>query len=72
LVLPWALDVLGLQRLEAWVAPDNVASRRVLTRAGFQEEGRLRNFLRGPAGPADATVFSIIPADMPQLAASRG
>ncbi len=72
LVLPWALDVLGLQRLEAWVAPDNVASRSVLTRAGFQEEGRLRNFLSWPAGPADAMVYSIIPEDLTQLGASRG
>jgi ribosomal-protein-alanine N-acetyltransferase len=60
LVVPWALDVLDLRRLEAWVEPENVASQRVLRRAGFQEEGRLRNFLTIDDRPADALVFSII------------
>jgi ribosomal-protein-alanine N-acetyltransferase len=57
LVVRWALDALDLQRLEAWTAPDNAGSRNVLTKAGFQEEGRLRNFL---SGPADAMVYSVI------------
>jgi ribosomal-protein-alanine N-acetyltransferase len=59
LVVPWALEVLDLRRLEAWVEPENVASQRVLRRAGFQEEGRLRNFLTIDDRAADALVFSI-------------
>lgn len=60
LVVPWALEVLGLQRLEAWVEPGNPASQRVLRRAGFQEEGRLRSFLTVDDRPADALVFSVV------------
>jgi len=61
LVVPWALDVLDLQRLEAWVRPQNLPSQRVLRRAGFLKEGRLRNFLTTGDGVSDALVFSIIP-----------
>lgn len=61
LVVPWAMDVLGLRRVEAWVDPKNVASQRVLSGAGFQQEGRLRNFLTVNDRPSDALVFSTIP-----------
>jgi RimJ/RimL family protein N-acetyltransferase len=60
LLVPWALDALDLRRLEAWVVPGNDASVRVLRNAGFEQEGRLRNFLNGPDGSSDVLVFSII------------
>ncbi|MFI6823990.1 GNAT family N-acetyltransferase [Micromonospora sp. NPDC050187] len=61
LVSSWALDVAGILRVEAWVEPDNEASRRVLTGAAFeQEEGVLRSFLAFPGRRADAVVFSKI------------
>ena len=60
LVVPWALDVLDLRRIEAWVEPENLASARVLRSAGFEQEGRLRNFLSGPGGSSDVLVFSVI------------
>ncbi len=60
LVTPWALDALDLRRLEAWVEPTNLASQRVLRNAGFQQEGRLRNFLNTPTVTSDALVFSAI------------
>lgn len=63
LVVPWALDALDLRRLEAWVQPDNLASQRVLRNAGFQQEGRLRNFLTVEGGTSDALVFSTLPPE---------
>jgi ribosomal-protein-alanine N-acetyltransferase len=63
LVVPWALDALNLQRLEAWVEPGNAASQGVLRSAGFEHEGRLRNFLTIEGRPSDALVFSIIPLE---------
>jgi RimJ/RimL family protein N-acetyltransferase len=60
LVVPWALEALRLQRLEAWVEPDNLPSQRVLRRAGFQHEGRLRNFLTIEGRSSDALVYSVI------------
>lgn len=62
----WAVRDAGLTRVEAWVEPGNVASQRVLERAGLQREGVLRSLLRFEDGPADAVVFSLIPADMPE------
>ncbi len=35
----------GLHRLEATVRPENAASRRVLAKAGFREEGLFRRYL---------------------------
>ncbi|GAB1640467.1 GNAT family N-acetyltransferase [Krasilnikovia sp. MM14-A1259] len=63
LAVPWALETLDLQRLEAWVEPDNLASQHVLTSVGFQLEGRLRNFLTDGRRPADALVFSVLPSN---------
>ncbi len=61
MVAPWALQALDLRRLEAWVAPDNHASQRVLVNAGFEPEGRLRNFLATDGEASDALVYSRIP-----------
>ena len=60
LVVPWALEALNLRRLEAWVEPENLASQCVLRGSGFQEEGRLRNFLTIDGMPSDALVFAVI------------
>jgi RimJ/RimL family protein N-acetyltransferase len=35
----------GLHRVEATVRPENIASRRVLAKVGFREEGLLRRYL---------------------------
>ena len=60
LITPWAFDGLNIQRLEAWVEPQNLASQHVLVNAGFQQEGRLRNFLSTTTGVSDALVFSAV------------
>ena len=61
LISDWALRDLSMQRVEAWVEPDNVASQQVLRHAGFDKEGRLRNFLELDGRRTDALVFSRIP-----------
>ena len=60
LLTTWGLGAGGLDKIEAWVEPDNAASVRVLSRCGFEYEGRLRSFLRFPTRRADALVFSRI------------
>lgn len=60
LVSAWALDALEVSRVEAWVAPDNLPSQRVLQRAGFAYEGRLRNFLRFRGETTDGLVYSLV------------
>jgi ribosomal-protein-alanine N-acetyltransferase len=63
LLSAWALRELDILRLEAWVAPDNLPSQRVLSRAGFVQEGRLRNFLQLHGRTTDGLVFARIPPD---------
>ena len=58
LVTEWALRELEVLRVEAWVAPDNLPSQRVLEHAGFQLEGRLRNFLQLHGRTGDGLVYS--------------
>jgi ribosomal-protein-alanine N-acetyltransferase len=42
----WALNHLGLERLELLANPDNQASQRLAERAGFKREGTLRRYRR--------------------------
>src|SRR5262249_31667854 len=42
----FAFDRLGLHRLEAACLPSNEASRRVLQKVGFQQEGYARGYLQ--------------------------
>lgn len=61
LVTDWALQELEVLRVEAWVAPDNLPSQRVLQRSGFEIEGRLRNLLQLRGRPRDGLVYSRVP-----------
>lgn len=45
-LVPYAFEVTGLRRLQACVYDTNVASARVLEKAGFALEGRLRQAVR--------------------------
>jgi RimJ/RimL family protein N-acetyltransferase len=49
LVTQWAFDI-GVYRVVAGTAPENLASQRVLQRAGFEQEGFQRARLPGPDG----------------------
>ena len=46
LLMDFAFRRLELHRVQAAVRPDNRASRRVLEKAGFREEGLARSYLR--------------------------
>ncbi|MFP4636098.1 MAG: GNAT family N-acetyltransferase [Nitriliruptoraceae bacterium] len=62
LLTEWGLQQADLARVEAWVEPGNQASIEVLSRCGFEHEGRLRSFLSFPTRRADALVFSRVVA----------
>ncbi len=61
LLAPWALRLGAVNRVEAMVEPDNVASRRTLEGAGFQHEGLLRSYLDGTL---DVLMYSLIRSDL--------
>ena len=50
LVAAWGFDEVGLVRVIAGTEPSNLASQRVLERAGFEREGYSRQRLPGPDG----------------------
>ncbi|WP_433224948.1 GNAT family N-acetyltransferase [Microtetraspora malaysiensis] len=50
LLVDWAFTHTRLRRLIAGTAPDNVASQRVLERAGFVQEALVKGLLPGPDG----------------------
>jgi RimJ/RimL family protein N-acetyltransferase len=55
------LDRLGMRRIEALPEPDNLQSRRLCERAGYELEGTLRNYRITPAGILkDACVYAIV------------
>lgn len=65
LLAEWALDELGLERLELITDPDNVASQRVAEKVGFRREGMLRSHLRHPDGRLrDSVMFSLLPGEL--------
>jgi RimJ/RimL family protein N-acetyltransferase len=61
----WALEELGLQRLELITDPENVASQRCAEKVGFRREGVLRAHLRHPDGRIrDSVMFSLLPGEL--------
>jgi RimJ/RimL family protein N-acetyltransferase len=61
----YALDDLGLQRLELITDPDNAASQRVAEKVGFTREGVLRSHLAHPDGRRrDSVMFSLLPGEL--------
>jgi RimJ/RimL family protein N-acetyltransferase len=61
----WALEELGLQRLELITDPDNVASQRVAEKVGYRREGVMRAHLRHPDGRIrDSVLYSLLPGEL--------
>lgn len=61
LLAPWALRLGTVNRVEALVETENVASLRTLAAVGFRREGLLRSYLRGTG---DAIMHSLIRTDL--------
>jgi ribosomal-protein-alanine N-acetyltransferase len=63
LVTDWALDDLGLQRVELLIDVENAASIRVAERSGYRREGVLRSWHVKDGARADMVVYSLLPTD---------
>lgn len=59
-VAEFAFGRLGLHRLEAACVPENLASRRLLERAGFQHEGLARAYLKINGAWRDHLLFGLV------------
>jgi ribosomal-protein-alanine N-acetyltransferase len=62
-VLDFAFDRLGLRRVEAACVPSNTASRRLLAKCGFREEGVAREYLKINGRWMDHVLFAILSTD---------
>jgi RimJ/RimL family protein N-acetyltransferase len=61
----WAVEEVGLGRVELVTDPDNIASQRVAEKAGFIREGVLRSILLNRDGTRrDGVMFSLLPGDL--------
>lgn len=72
LLCGFAFGTLGLHRLAARVDPANTASARVLTRAGFQLEGRLRHEIEVAGTWYDSLQFSLLEDEWAGPSTGRG
>lgn len=61
-VVRFAFEELDLHRVEAACQPDNMASRRVLEKAGFTQEGIARAYLKINGQWRDHLLFGIVNA----------
>jgi RimJ/RimL family protein N-acetyltransferase len=63
LICDWALDDLGLDRIELLADPRNEASQRVAAKGGFRREGLLRGYRLMKGRRLDLVMFSLLPDD---------
>ena len=56
----FAFKTLGLHRVEAACVPENDRSRRVLEKAGFESEGRAREYLKINGVWRDHLLFGVV------------
>ena len=67
LLVRFAVEELGLHRVEALVRPENVASARMLTSAGFRIEGIARGAIRIQDDWVDHMRWAAIAEDLPTI-----
>src|SRR5262249_24919937 len=63
LVTRYALEDLGLERVELPIATDNDASIRVAEKCGYTREGVLRSIYIKPGRRGDFVIYSKLPTD---------
>jgi len=63
-LLPFAFERLGLNRLEAACLPHNAASRGLLQKIGFREEGYARQYLRINGSWQDHVLYALLRSDL--------
>jgi len=62
-VIQFGFEKMGLNRIQAICEIANVASSRVMEKAGMQFEGVLRNYIQHDGKPLDMKMYSIIKSE---------
>lgn len=60
-----ALGPVGLHRVEATIAPENISSQKVVAHLGFRQEGLLRRYLDINGAWRDHLLFAMTKEDVP-------
>lgn len=63
-LIPFAHGTLRLKRIEAACLPHNAASRGLLHKIGFREEGYARQYLRINGSWQDHVLYALLPSDL--------
>lgn len=53
----------GLNRIEAFVEPENINSRKILEKAGFSEEGILKEHFYWRSRFVDTAIYALLKKD---------
>jgi RimJ/RimL family protein N-acetyltransferase/nitrite reductase/ring-hydroxylating ferredoxin subunit len=65
LAVKWGFERLAIERLALWTLPGNLSSQAVAEKAGFRNEGLIRNWETDrDERPVDAVMFSMTPDDL--------
>jgi RimJ/RimL family protein N-acetyltransferase len=64
LLCRWAVDDLGLERLQLMTLPGNVSSERVAEKGGFRREGLLRQYFVQHGTRVDVWIWSLLPDEL--------
>jgi [ribosomal protein S5]-alanine N-acetyltransferase len=62
-MLGFCFGELGLHRVQAFIHPDNIASRKLVERLGFRSEGLLRDNLRVGEDWRDDMLYALLTTD---------
>ncbi len=62
-LIPYVFEALDLHRLEAACLPNNEASKQLLKKVGFTEEGHARSYLKINGTWRDHLLFAIVKGD---------
>lgn len=62
-VLQFGFDMMSLNRVEAFIGPENTASRRLVEGCGFRLEGQLREHFVYNGKADDSVVYGLLKAD---------
>jgi ribosomal-protein-alanine N-acetyltransferase len=64
-LIPFIFRTLGLHRIEAACLPDNEASKSLLVKAGFRQEGLARRYLQINGEWQDHVLFALLADEVP-------
>lgn len=65
ILIPFIFRTLGLHRIEAACLPDNEASRNLLAKVGFRQEGLARRYLQINGEWKDHALFALLADEVP-------